>query len=293
MILLNKLRDTTFLSYLFTIILWGSAFPIIKIALNDFSAESLSAFRLILATIILLPFVIIKKLPTPELRDIPVIFILGFCGFVIYHTALNFGETLISAGISGILVSTTPIFSSALAYMFLKEHFSKWNWLSSLVAFIGISIISISKDDYTTINVLGVFIILLASFSESLYFTFQKKYIEKYGFIAFTLYTIMASSPFMLIFIPEIINDIHGATFTSIVSVLYLAIFPTIIPYVLLAYIVKSVGVSDATMSLYLTPIVSLLLSYLLLDELPTTLAIIGGIITLLGVSLSNFFQNT
>ncbi|HHI7064971.1 DMT family transporter [Staphylococcus aureus] len=290
---MNKLRDTTFLSYLFTIILWGSAFPMIKIALNDFSAESLSAFRLILATIILLPFVIIKKLPTPELRDIPVIFILGFCGFVIYHTALNFGETLISAGISGILVSTTPIFSSALAYIFLKEHFSKWNWLSSLVAFIGISIISISKDDYTTINVLGVFIILLASFSESLYFTFQKKYIEKYGFIAFTLYTIMASSPFILIFIPEIINDIHGATFTSIVSVLYLAIFPTIIPYVLLAYIVKSVGVSDATMSLYLTPIVSLLLSYLLLDELPTTLAIIGGIITLLGVSLSNFFQNT
>ncbi|HAR4114451.1 TPA: DMT family transporter [Staphylococcus aureus] len=290
---MNKLRDTTFLSYLFTIILWGSAFPMIKIALNDFSAESLSAFRLILATIILLPFVIIKKLPTPELRDIPVIFILGFCGFVIYHTALNFGETLISAGISGILVSTTPIFSSALAYIFLKEHFSKWNWLSSLVAFIGISIISISKDDYTTINVLGVFIILLASFSESLYFTFQKKYIEKYGFIAFTLYTIMASSPFMLIFIPEIINDIHGATFTSIVSVLYLAIFPTIIPYVLLAYIVKSVGVSDATMSLYLTPSVSLLLSYLLLDELPTTLAIIGGIITLLGVSLSNFFQNT
>ncbi|UXV47681.1 DMT family transporter [Staphylococcus aureus] len=290
---MNKLRDTTFLSYLFTIILWGSAFPMIKIALNDFSAESLSAFRLILATIILLPFVIIKKLPTPELRDIPVIFILGFCGFVIYHTALNFGETLISAGISGILVSTTPIFSSALAYIFLKEHFSKWNWLSSLVAFIGISIISISKDDYTTINVLGVFIILLASFSESFYFTFQKKYIEKYGFIAFTLYTIMASSPFMLIFIPEIINDIHGATFTSIVSVLYLAIFPTIIPYVLLAYIVKSVGVSDATMSLYLTPIVSLLLSYLLLDELPTTLAIIGGLITLLGVSLSNFFQNT
>ncbi|HDF6562977.1 TPA: DMT family transporter [Staphylococcus aureus] len=290
---MNKLQDTTFLSYLFTIILWGSAFPMIKIALNDFSAESLSAFRLILATIILLPFVIIKKLPTPELRGIPVIFILGFCGFVIYHTALNFGEALISAGISGILVSTTPIFSSALAYIFLKEHFSKWNWLSSLVAFIGISIISISKDDYTTINVLGVFIILLASFSESLYFTFQKKYIEKYGFIAFTLYTIMASSPFMLIFIPEIINDIHGATFTSIVSVLYLAIFPTIIPYVLLAYIVKSVGVSDATMSLYLTPIVSLLLSYLLLDELPTTLAIIGGIITLLGVSLSNFFQNT
>ncbi|MGO4161940.1 EamA family transporter, partial [Staphylococcus aureus] len=73
--------------------------------------------------------------------DIPVIFILGFCGIVIYHTALNFVETLISAGISGILVSTTPIFSSALAYIFIKQHYSKLNWLSSLVAYIGISII--------------------------------------------------------------------------------------------------------------------------------------------------------
>lgn len=55
------------------------------------------------------------------------------------------------------------------------------------VAFIGISIISISKDDYTTINVLGVFIILLASLAKFVFY-FQKKYIEKYGFIAFTLY---------------------------------------------------------------------------------------------------------
>lgn len=137
---MNKLRDTTFLSYLFTIILWGSAFPMIKIALNDFSAESLSAFRLILATIILLPFVIIKKLPTPELRDIPVIFILGFCGFVIYHTALNFGETLISAGISGILVSTTPIVSLLLSYLLLDELPTTLAIIGGIITLLGVSL---------------------------------------------------------------------------------------------------------------------------------------------------------
>ncbi|WP_413052781.1 EamA family transporter [Staphylococcus aureus] len=69
---------------------------------------------------------IIKKITYPRTKRYPCYFyfrILWICD--IYHTALNFGETLISAGISGILVSTTPIFSSALAYIFLKEHFFK------------------------------------------------------------------------------------------------------------------------------------------------------------------------
>ena len=46
----------------------------------------------------------------------------------------------------------------------------------------------------TTINVLGV-LIIFASFSE-ICILLSEKYIEKYGFIAFTLYTIMASSPY-------------------------------------------------------------------------------------------------
>ncbi|MGT0197644.1 EamA family transporter [Staphylococcus aureus] len=108
-----------------------------------------------------------------------------------------------------------------------------------------------------------------------MYFTFQKKYIEKYGFI--TSHTIYNNGKLTIYayFYSSVTTNTRRHFYINSIGTLFSYIPYSIIPYVLLAYIVKSVGVSDATMSLYLTPIVSLLLSYLLLDELPTTLAIL------------------
>ncbi|OEK68685.1 EamA family transporter [Staphylococcus equorum] len=43
----------------------------------------------------------------------------------------------------------------------------------------------------------------------------------------------------------------------------------------------------NVTMSLFLTPAVSLILAYLLLGEVPSIVAILGGIITLIGVTIT------
>lgn len=64
--------------------------------------------------------------------------------------------------------------------------------------------------------------------------------------------------------------------------------FPTVIPYIALAYTIQKIGVSDATISLYLTPVVSLTIAYFMLGEIPTLYAIIGGIITLIGVTITS-----
>ncbi|MFE3976204.1 MULTISPECIES: EamA family transporter [unclassified Peribacillus] len=75
---------------------------------------------------------------------------------------------------------------------------------------------------------------------------------------------------------------------SSTYAVIYLGLFPTVIPYFALAYITSKVGASEATSSLYLTPAVALIISWLLLGEFPTMLALGGGGLTLVGVSLSN-----
>ncbi len=88
----KKTRIKVFFAFMITIFLWASAFPMIKVALYDFKAENLSALRLMLASLILLLIAIIKKVSLPVLKDIPIILVLGFCGFTVYHTALSFGE---------------------------------------------------------------------------------------------------------------------------------------------------------------------------------------------------------
>lgn len=90
----------------------------------------------------------------------------------------------------------------------------------------------------------------------------------------------------MFLFLPSSYNEIQTASTTSLLAVLYLGIFPTVIPYFALAFTIQKTGVSDATTSLYLTPAVSILLAYVLLGEIPTLIVIGGGIITLIGVSM-------
>lgn len=281
-----KISNSILFAFGVTIFLWASAFPVIKLALQDFKAEHLSALRLIIGSILLCIIGIIKKVPLPHLKDIPFILLLGFCGFTVYHTSLSIGEYYVSAVIASLLVSTTPIFSALLAILFLKEKFSKFAWAGSIIAFLGVVLISIGNENKITVVVIGVILILFASLGESVYFVFQKRYLDKYGFISFTIYTIVSGAIFMLFFLPSSYNEIQTASTTSLLTVLYLGIFPTVIPYFALAFTIQKIGVADATISLYLTPAVSILLAYVLLGEIPTLIVIGGGIITLIGVSM-------
>lgn len=96
----------------------------------------------------------------------------------------------------------------------------------------------------------------------------------------------------MLLFLPDSILELQSASAISLISVLYLGLFPTVIPYIALAYTIQKVGVSDATISLYLTPAVSLILSYFLLREIPTFISLVGGVIILIGVTLTTIHSN-
>lgn len=287
MLILNgfKAKFKVNLAFSITILLWASAFPIIKIALQDFRGQNLAALRLLVASTILLVYAIIKKYPIPNWKDLPVILLLGFCGFTVYHIGLSYGELFISSGVASLLVSLTPIFSALLAKYFLKERFTIIGWLGSLIAFLGILFITFGEDEKLSVMIIGVVLTLLATIGESIYFTFQTKYLKKYGFIPLTVYTIIGSNIFTIIFIPNALFELGQANYFSIISVLYLGVFPTVLPYIALAYTIQKVGVSDATISLYLTPVISIILAHLIIGESPTIISIVGGAITLLGVS--------
>ncbi|KIX90960.1 membrane protein [Staphylococcus microti] len=278
---------TVYCAFAMIIILWGSAFPFIKIALQDFQAEHLSALRLIIASGILMLICIAKKVPFPNIKDVPLLLLLGICGFAVYHTALSIGEYYVSAGVASLLVSTTPIFSALLAMSFLKETFPRIAWLGSVIAFIGVALIALGNGAPLKGYLLGIVLILLASFSESIYFTFQKSLLDKYGFMALTVYTMVGGALAMIVWLPGSLNDLQSAHVSTVFAVLYLGIGPTVLPYLALAYTIQKVGVSDATISLYLTPVVALFVAYIMLGEIPTLVAMLGGIVTLIGVTVT------
>lgn len=275
------------IAFCMTVFIWGSAFPGIKVGLQSFSPEHLALLRLLIASSALLLFGAMKRIRIPDTRDIPVILLLGFLGFTVYHAALNFGQQTVSAGVASLLVSTTPIFAAILGTAFLKERVSKIGWLGSFIAFLGVGLISVGTGNSFTAASIGIVWILIAALGESFFFVFETNYIKKYGFINFNIYTILAGTVFMLFFLPGLGMEIANASAASTITVIYLGLIPTILPYFAIAYIISKAGAAKATSSLYLTPAAALLISWIWLGEIPTVLALIGGALTLIGVGLS------
>ncbi|HHQ8914415.1 TPA: DMT family transporter [Bacillus cereus] len=284
----NKKWDLRIIcAHAFTILIWGSAFPAIRLGLESYTPEHLTLLRLLIASFILLLFSFIYKLRLPDLKDIPAIFIFGALGFTIYHIALNYGGKTVNAGSASLIVSVTPIVTAILASVFLNEKMKLNGWIGGVISFIGIALISFSQGDAIQLNS-GGFFILLAAISESLYFVFQTSYLKKYGFLPFTIYTILSSTVCMLIFLPGVYQEILAAPLEVNLSVIYLGVFPTVLPYIALAYIISRAGASEATSSLYLTPITACFVAWIWLGEVPTLISIIGGGITILGIVITH-----
>ncbi|MDA1879767.1 DMT family transporter [Bacillus cereus group sp. BY10-2LC] len=271
----------------FTILIWGTAFPAIRMGLESYTPEHLTLLRLLIASSILLLFSFIYKLRLPDLKDIPAIFLFGALGFTFYHIALNYGEKTVNAGSASLIVSVTPIVTAILASVFLNEKMKLNGWIGGVISFIGIALISFSQGDAIQLNSGGLFI-LLAAVSESLFFVFQTSFLKKYGFLPFTIYTILSSTVCMLIFLPGVYQEILAAPLEVNLSVIYLGVFPTVLPYIALAYIISRAGASEATSSLYLTPITACFVAWIWLGEVPTLVSIISGGITILGIVIAH-----
>ncbi|MEC3420878.1 DMT family transporter [Bacillus cereus] len=284
----NKKWDLRIIcAHAFTILIWGTAFPAIRLRLESYTPEHLTLLRLLIASFILLLFSFIYKLRLPDLKDIPAIFIFGALGFTIYHIALNYGEKTVNAGSASLIISVTPIVTAILASVFLNDKMKLNGWLGGVISFAGIALISFSQGDAIQLNSGGLFI-LLAAISESLFFVFQTSYLKKYGFLPFTIYTILSSTVCMLIFLPGVYQEILTAPLEVNLSVIYLGVFPTVLPYIALAYIISRAGASEATSSLYLTPITACFIAWIWLGEVPTLVSIIGGGITILGIVIAH-----
>ncbi|MCY8454341.1 DMT family transporter [Bacillus spizizenii] len=271
--------------------LWASAFPGIRAGLEGYTPEHLALFRLLIGSMALLLFAVLTQMRLPDMKDIPVIFLLGFLGFALYHILLNIGEKTVSAGVASLLVTTAPIFSAMLSRLFFREHFGFTKWIGSMTSLLGVSLIAFGSGDYTY-SMKGILFILLAAFSESIYFVFQPRYIKKYGFIRFVTFSIWGGTIPMLIFLPGLGGEMMNASMNSTLSIVYLGLLPTIVPYFALAYVTSLVGSSEATLSLYATPALALLISWLWIGEIPAFISLLGGVVTVGGVCFTYLRQN-
>ncbi|MFB8369281.1 DMT family transporter [Pseudarthrobacter sp. NPDC055928] len=281
-----------------TVVLWASAFVGIRAIGPTFSPGSLTLGRLAVAAVVLGAVVLpqlLKSRKLPQGREWWPILAYGVMWFGGYNVALNAAEHLLDAGTSAMLINVSPILIAVLAGVFLKEGFPRWLIIGSLVAFCGVALIAFGSGsgsgsgsgDGSTTDVAGVLLCLLAAVLAAVSVIIQKPVLRKFPAGQATLFGILVGAVCCLPFTGQLVSELQSAPLPATLGLLYLGVFPTAIAFTTWAYALSLIDAGKLAATTYLVPGATILISWLVLSEIPTIWGLVGGVVCLVGVGLT------
>jgi drug/metabolite transporter (DMT)-like permease len=270
-----------------TVVLWASAFPGIRAGLAAFSPTELAALRFIVASAALAVYAVATRMRLPDRRDWGRIALAGLVGIAGYNIALNLGEVTVSAGAASFIVNTVPVFTALLAVALLGERLTKWGRLGLGVSFAGVGVIALGEVGGLSFGA-GALLVLLAAICQALYFVLQKPLLARHGALPLTTAVVWAGTAALLPWVPAALAAVPAAPTPALAAAVYLGLFPGAVAYVAWSYALARYPAARAASFLYLVPPVATAIAVPWLGELPSSLGLVGGAMTLAGVILVN-----
>lgn len=271
-----------------TVVLWASAFAGIRAGLKDYSPTNMALLRYLTASVALLIYAIATRMPLPNRRDLPGIMVTGLIGISLYNIALNAGEQKIAAGVASVIVASGPIYTALIAMVWFKERLNRRGWMGILLSFSGVILIALVGQSGKVSLDWHALLVLGAAVMQAVYFVSQKPYLRTYGPLRFATYAIWAGTFFLLIFTPNLIQEVGQASAESTLAVIYMGIFPGAVAYACWSLVLSKFLVPVAGSFLYLVPAVAVIIAWEWLGENPNLVLLIGGIIIVAGVVMVN-----
>lgn len=283
-------------------LLWGSAYPAIKIGYELFNITSddlagkllFAGYRFLLAGLIVLIISAFckKKLFPFSKKQLGEVALLGFTQTTLQYIFFYVGLSYSSGVRSSILNGTGAFFSILLAHFIYKNEKLTFNKaLGCVIGFIGIILISLdgSSDVFgSSFSFKGDGSILMAAFILSAASIYGKKLSQKQDTFVLTGYQLFIGGIILLILGFLLGGSIGPFTLQSMGLLLYMALLSSV-AFSLWAVLLKYNSVGKVTIYTCLTPIFGAILSALFLGE---TIFEVKNIISLIFVCTGIFIVN-
>ncbi|MCV7420419.1 DMT family transporter [Mycobacterium yunnanensis] len=270
-----------------TVLLWASAFVVIRFCGAAFSPGALAFVRLSVGTVALVAVALISRPPLPRGRGLALVIGYGVLWFAAYTVVLNWAEQHLDAGTAALLVNFAPILVAVLAGLFLSEGFPRPLVVGIVVAFTGVVLIAMGGSGVGTNDRLGVGLGLLAAVLYAVGVLLQKVALKTVDAVAATWVGcaagLVATTPFAL----RAVDEVASAPPMALAGVIFLGVGPTAIAFLTWAYALNRTDAGKMAATTLAVPAVAIILSWLFLGEVPTVLGFVGGALALGGVVIS------
>jgi len=285
----------TYFKLLLTAIFWGGTFIAGKWISKTVDPYSAAFLRFFIASfsLIFLTLKIEGRLPKIAPDKIWLIILLGFTGIFSYNLFFFSGLGHIQANRASLIIAGNPIFIALGAAVFFKEKFNVLK-ISGLFLSVTGALVVISKGHLSSMLALGIgkgeLLIFGCVVSWAAYSLLGKKAMKDLSPIACVCYSSIAGT--ILLFFPAFYKGVflNMASYTGVdwASLFYLGFFGTVLGFFWYYEGIKEIGPMKAGIFINFVPISAIVMSFFILQEPVTPSLIIGAILIITGVYLTN-----
>jgi drug/metabolite transporter (DMT)-like permease len=277
---------TTVLAVAVTLFAWASAFVAIRAVGPAISPGALALGRLLVGSVVLALLMIGRGWVRPTGREWALLAVCGLGWFGLYNLSLNAAEQHLDAGTTAMLVNLGPILIAVLAGLLLGEGFPRWLLVGIGVAFTGVVLIGLATRGAGT-DLVGVVLCVVAALAYAVGVVAQKVVLRRLPALQVTFTGCLIGAIGCLPWTGALVGDLGSASGGAIAGMVYLGAVPTALAFSTWAYALARTDAGRLGVTTYLVPPLVILMSWVVLDEVPPLLAVVGGAVCLAGVALS------
>lgn len=284
----ERLSAKVLLAVLFTVFAWASAFVVIRYVGPHYGPGSLAVGRLLVGSVVLSLLMIGRKFVPMQRNDWLLTILVGVIWFGVYNVALNAGEHSVDAGTAAMIIQIAPILIGVIAGLVLGEGFPRMLVIGGLVAFAGTLVIGFATSTGDA-HAGGVALIVLAAVVYSVAMVAQKVVLRRIPGLQLTWLACLAGTAVTLPFVGQFVGDLRTAPAAASFGILFLGIVPTALAFTTWAYALSTMSAGRLGITTYVVPPIAIGLGWLFLNEVPALLAVVGGLLSLVGVALARY----
>lgn len=287
-------RLTLILGYILICLIWGTTWLAIKVSIFSLPPFFSAGIRFAIASLLILAILKFRGYKYRfDMKETIFLLLVGLGSFSIPYGLVYWAEGRITSGLTAVTFAVMPFFAAILSRYFLKdERFTFWKVFGILLGFAGLVVIFGRDLRVGSLEgAAGILAVVLSAFLNSVVAVAVKKHGYHIDPVFINLIP-MSLGAVTLLATSFFIEDWGTLTFntSTVLAVLYLAVFGSVLAFVVYFYLLKHISVVLLTMTSFITPILAIASGALVLGEKFPPGTLVGSAMILVGVLLMNLY---